>query len=134
MPEKIENKLTQSPFIAQIFVYGDSLQSSLVAIIVPEQAVIEKWAESNGLSGSYETTIGHEKTFKFLLDEIKSKCKEAGFFGFEIPTKIHLTTTAFTIENELLTPTMKLKRNEAKHFFLNQIRSMYDGAKLQGEE
>ena len=134
MPEKIENILTQSPFIAQIFVYGDSLQSTLVAIIFPEKTILEKWAESNGLSGPYDNIIGHEKTFKFLLDEIKSKCKEAGFFGFEIPTKIHLTTTAFTIENELLTPTMKLKRNEAKLFFLNQIRSMYDGAKLQGEE
>jgi hypothetical protein len=34
----------------------------------------------------------------------------------------------------LLTPTFKLKRNEAKKFFLKEIKGMYDGAKLQGEE
>jgi long-chain acyl-CoA synthetase len=40
----------------------------------------------------------------------------------------------FTIENDLLTPTFKLKRNDAKKFFLTDIKRMYDGAKLQGEE
>jgi len=34
----------------------------------------------------------------------------------------------------LLTPTFKLKRNEAKKFFFKEIKGMYDGAKLQGEE
>ena len=37
IPDKIENKLTQSLHIMQIFVYGDSLQNNLVAIIVPEK-------------------------------------------------------------------------------------------------
>jgi long-subunit acyl-CoA synthetase (AMP-forming) len=45
-----------------------------------------------------------------------------------------LTTTAFTPDNDILTPTFKLKRNEAKRFFLNEIKEMYGGLKLQGEE
>ena len=44
VPEKIENKISLSHSIAQAFVYGDSLQHFLVAIVVPERAVLEKWA------------------------------------------------------------------------------------------
>ena len=43
-PEKLENVFIQSPFLQQIFVYGDSLQSYLVAIGVVEPAQIKKWA------------------------------------------------------------------------------------------
>lgn len=62
------------------------------------------------------------------------QAREAGFFGFEIPQKVHLTSNAFTPDNEILTPTFKLKRNEAKKVFIRQIKELYDGAKLQGEE
>ena len=68
------------------------------------------------------------------LEDIKKLSKEAGFFGFEIPLKVHLTSTTFTIENDLLTPTFKVKRNEAKKYFFQQIKDLYGGAKLQGED
>jgi long-chain acyl-CoA synthetase len=48
--------------------------------------------------------------------------------------RVHLTSVVFTPENDLLTPTFKLKRNEAKVFFFKQIKALYDGALLQGEE
>jgi hypothetical protein len=38
------------------------------------------------------------------------------------------------MENDLLTPTFKLKRAEAKQYYIKDIKSMYDGAKLQGED
>ena len=47
-PEKLENVYVQSPYITQIFVYGDSLQSVLVAIGVPEKSQIKKAAEEKG--------------------------------------------------------------------------------------
>jgi len=47
---------------------------------------------------------------------------------------VHLTEHVFTAENDLLTPTFKLKRNDAKKFFYKEIKAMYEGAKLQGEE
>lgn len=68
------------------------------------------------------------------MTEIKTKGKEGGLFGFEIPTKIVVNHVPFSMENDLLTPTFKLKRAEAKKYFLKEIKSMYDGAKLQGEE
>ena len=47
------------------------------------------------------------------------------FKGFEIIKKVYLTNEMFTIENEMMTPTMKLKRNEAKKRYLNEIKKLY---------
>lgn len=66
-----------------------------------------KWAQSNGISGSYDEILLNEKINRFYLDEIKKLSKEPGFFGFEVPLKVSLTSSIFSIENDLLTPTIK---------------------------
>jgi long-chain acyl-CoA synthetase len=97
--------------------------------------MIEKWAKEQAIEyTSYEELAKNQKVKDFLLAEIKAKGKEGGLFGFEIPTRILVITTPFSMENDLLTPTFKLKRAEAKKYFLKEIKEMYDGAKLQGEE
>jgi long-chain acyl-CoA synthetase len=50
--EKVENAYLKSPFVAQIFVYGDSLQSCLVAIVVPDADYAKIWAAEKGLAGA----------------------------------------------------------------------------------
>ena len=77
-PDKIEQKIQQSAYVAQIFVYGDSLQHFLVAIVVPDKPVLEKWAAENGVTGTYAEILANPKTNKFFLDEMKAKSKEAG--------------------------------------------------------
>ena len=47
-PEKIENILIQSNYIAQCMVYGDSLKNCCVAIIVAEEPKLVEWAAANG--------------------------------------------------------------------------------------
>lgn len=48
-PEKVENIYTQSPFVMQNFVYGDSLQSCLVGVVVPDPEYLLPWAEKVSL-------------------------------------------------------------------------------------
>eukprot|EP00347_Sterkiella_histriomuscorum_P021352 403334285 len=134
IPEKIENKLVQSLYIAQIFVYGDSLQNNLVAVVVPDKVQLEKWASENNVKGDFMAILEAPQSANLILEDMKRISKEAGFFGFEVPHKVHLTHKAFAVDNDLLTPTFKLKRNEAKIFFFNEIKGMYNGALLQGEE
>ena len=47
-PEKVENMFALSPIIAQSMVYGDSLRSCVVAIIVPHADKVQAWAKENG--------------------------------------------------------------------------------------
>jgi hypothetical protein len=46
-PEKIENVLVRSKFVAMLFVYGNSLKSSLVCVVVPDPDVTKAWAKEN---------------------------------------------------------------------------------------
>jgi len=75
-----------------------------------------------------------EKVIKLIEGEIKKQCEAAALNKFEYPAKFVLIEAPFTQENDLLTPTFKLKRMEAKNYFIKEIKQMYGGAKLQGED
>lgn len=61
-PEKIENVYSQSSLVAQIFVYGESLKSSLVGVIVPDQIVLELWCRNNNINGTFQEMCKHKVT------------------------------------------------------------------------
>lgn len=131
--EKLENAYTQIDLVKQIFVYGDSLQHFLVSIIVPDKDEVEKWAKKENLEGTFEELIKTEEFKTYIQKEIQDKKKDYKFNSLEVPKKIHYITEEFTIDNDMLTPTFKLKRNEAKKAYFAKIKDMYEGAKLQGE-
>ena len=127
--EKIENVLNQSLFIGQNFVYGDSFQSALVAIIVPDEEVIQKWASDNGdssLNGLDMKALCKQQSLNMkIMGEIKRLAKANGLHGFETPKAIYLESEPFTAENELTTPTFKLKRQQLREHYQRQIDEMY---------
>lgn len=127
-PEKIENVLTQSLYISQAFVHGDSLQSSLVAVIIPDEDPVRNWLSSADPSlakASFAQICQSEKLKETLMEEIARTSKENGLHGFEIPKAIYVDNDLFSIENDLLTPTFKLKRQQAREKYETQIEAMY---------
>ncbi len=127
--EKIENVLNQSLLIAQNFVYGDSFQSALVAIVVPEEEVVQKWAVDGGDSSlvglSFKELCKKESLHATIMKEIKQLSKSNGLHGFETPKAIYLDPEPFTAENGLATPTFKLKRQQLRDHYQQQIDEMY---------
>ena len=69
--------------------------------------------------------MGEPEFKKLVMDEIAALSKEHKLSGLEKPKDIYLTDDAFTIENNLLTPTFKLKRNVVREYFSEQIKAMY---------
>lgn len=127
--EKLELIYVKSPLIAQIFVYGDSLQSFLVAIIVPDKEYIEKDRSPSNYSSYIQTP-----EFKEEISAWFKECREEHKLnGLEIPKQIHTSEEEFSVEDGTLTPTFKLIRATAKTKYLAKIKEMYGGAKLQGE-
>ncbi|XP_019856159.1 PREDICTED: long-chain-fatty-acid--CoA ligase 1-like [Amphimedon queenslandica] len=125
-PEKVENVCSRSPFIAQMFLYGDSLRSSCVAIVVPDEEVLMQWAGEHDKGGkSFEELCTDEEVKKAIFEDLYNVGKRDGLSSLEIPKAIELTSTAFSVENDLLTPTFKLKRPAARTKYMPDIVEMY---------
>jgi len=99
-------------------VYGDSLQSWLVAICVIDGGPVKKWADEKGISCERSEDLSENKDLKkAILDDLLEIAKANKFSGLEKIKKIHITKDPFTIENDVLTPTLKIKRNIAKKVY-----------------
>jgi long-chain acyl-CoA synthetase len=101
-PAKIENMITNEPEIDQCMVYGDK-KNYLVAIIVPSKDFLK---EKEKIKNAIER-INKKLT---LLEKIK---------------RIQLIDENFSIENGLMTPTMKIKRKKVTEKYKNQLEKLY---------
>jgi len=101
-PAKIENIILNSLEIDQCMVYGDG-KNHLVALIVPSKEFKEQ---------------------KEKMSEIINKIN-ANLTQIEKITKFHLISENFSIENGLLTPTMKVKRNKVIAKYKNILENFY---------
>ena len=101
-PSKIENQLSNAPEIEQAMVYGDG-KNYLVALIVPTKEFILQKEKINEIVNKINNNLT-------LLEKIK---------------KFHLIEESFTIENGLLTPTMKVKRSKVIIKYKKILESFY---------
>uniref|UniRef100_A0A673C8P4 Arachidonate--CoA ligase n=1 Tax=Sphaeramia orbicularis TaxID=375764 RepID=A0A673C8P4_9TELE len=122
-PEKIENVYIHSDAVAQVFVHGDSLQ--VVFVSVTSFCSHPGVSEDTGLEGTYLELCGRKEVKQAILDDILRLGKEGGLKSFEQVKAIHIHTELFSIQNNLLTPTMKAKRNELRQHFRAQIDELY---------
>ncbi|WP_440934752.1 AMP-dependent synthetase/ligase [Candidatus Pelagibacter sp.] len=101
-PAKIENMITNEPEIDQCMVYGDK-KNYLVALIVPNKDFSNEKEKINNVIEKINTKLT-------LLEKIK---------------KIQLIDENFSIENGLMTPTMKVKRKKVAEKYKNQLENLY---------
>eukprot|EP01006_Ploeotia_vitrea_P010984 TRINITY_DN29173_c0_g1_i1.p1 TRINITY_DN29173_c0_g1~~TRINITY_DN29173_c0_g1_i1.p1 ORF type:complete len:732 (-),score=118.86 TRINITY_DN29173_c0_g1_i1:1944-4106(-) len=125
-PEKIENVYSNSEFVAQSFVYGDSFQAQLVAIIVPDEGALLAWAKKNNIEGDLAALCKNDEVKKMIHADLDRVRKTHKLFGFEHAASIVLEPEPFSLENGMLTPTFKLMRNPAKAKYQADIDAMYD--------
>ncbi|KAG0046005.1 hypothetical protein BGZ83_008805 [Gryganskiella cystojenkinii] len=132
-PEKIENILTaRCKLIFQIYVHGDSLESTLVAVSVPDPETFLPFA--NAVTGTqikltdragYKKLIEDPKVNAAYMQELEKAGKAGGLRGFEFVKRLHLSTDMFSVENEMMTPTSKVRRPQVKEYFQDKIQAMY---------
>ncbi len=82
-PEKIENIYIRSKYVAQVFVYGNSLKSTLICVIVPEESSIIEWANEKNQVANMQSLCKNEELKKEILKDITSHGKSGGLKGFE---------------------------------------------------
>jgi long-chain acyl-CoA synthetase len=132
-PEKIELILSRSLYIAQCFVYGDSFQSYLVAIIVPDEEVVKKWVTdvqlepegTNSESFSMANLCKNEQLIGEIMNDVRTLSASNGLTSFETVRAVYLESEPFSVENGLMTPTFKLKRQQMAQNFKKQLDELY---------
>ncbi|KAH9755059.1 Long chain acyl-CoA synthetase 7 (peroxisomal) [Citrus sinensis] len=125
-PEKIENVYAKCKFVLQCFIYGDSFNSCLVAIVAVDPDVLKDWAASQGIKfEDLEQLCNDLRARAAVLAEMNAVGEEGQLRGFEYAKAVTLMPEPFSVENGLLTPTFKIKRPQAKERFAKAISNMY---------
>ncbi|BHF68384.1 hypothetical protein SprV_0301141800 [Sparganum proliferum] len=152
-PEKVETVYQDSPLISQVFVDGDAHQAFPVAIVVPElEKLVERLNSKSEMANSHrqqpsdtvnasgepqehfmvmgksmtaEQICKMEAAVNAVLEDMTELGKARGLKGFEQVRAIMLSPKAFSVENRMLTPTMKSVREVVRREFASAIKALY---------
>jgi long-chain acyl-CoA synthetase len=123
-PQRIEGIFGLQREIGQVIVYGDR-RPHLVALIVPHADFARAYARQHGLPDGLETLVKDEGFQKTMSESVRRA--NQGLSVIERVRRVHLMAEPFTIENGLMTPTMKLKRQEIYRAHRELFESLYQG-------
>ncbi len=124
VPAPLEEQLKLSGFINQVMVFGANKLFN-VAIIVPDVAALTDWAKQQGLPGELGGLLGHDKVRELYLAQLDRYHQDV-FKGFERVKEFALIPDEFTTDNDMLTPTLKLKRRNVIKAYNDLIESLYE--------
>jgi fatty acid CoA ligase FadD9 len=110
---KLEAVFGDSPLIRQIFVYGNSARSYVLAVVVPTEDALTR-------SGS-----DVESLKPAISNSLQDIAKDVGLQSYEIPRDFIIETTPFTLENGLLTGIRKLARPKLKVYYGDRLEQLY---------
>jgi fatty acid CoA ligase FadD9 len=117
---KLEAVFGDSPLIRQIYVYGNSARSYLLAVVVPTAEALSRDADS---------------LKPLIAQSLQDVAKAADLQSYEIPRDLIIETTPFTLENGLLTGIRKLARPKLKERYGERLEQLYtDLAESQANE
>jgi fatty acid CoA ligase FadD9 len=118
---KLEAVFGDSPLVRQIFVYGNSARSYLLAVVVPTEDALARHDV--------------ESLKPLIAESLQNVARDAGLQSYEIPRDFIIETMPFTLENGLLTGIRKLARPKAKEYYGDRLEQLYaDLADSQANE
>ncbi|KAL7719648.1 Long-chain-fatty-acid--CoA ligase [Entamoeba marina] len=126
--EPLEGIYETCDIINQIFIYGESTDNFIVAIVIVEPSQVKRLIEGSGMKCTNEEeaiTMMNEKDVKMmLLKHIEDFLREQKVSGFKIIKNGFFDNTPFTTENDLLTPSFKIKRFNIKKKYSNELQQL----------
>jgi long-chain acyl-CoA synthetase len=122
-PAHIEEMLQHSPFIDQILLIGDKRQF-VTALIVPDFEVLHDKLRSENVTAISNSELAEREDVRQMID-LELDRLQRGLASYERVRRFTLLPDAFTVENNLLTPTLKIKRKEVERRYADTINAMY---------
>ena len=125
VPAPVEEQLKLSPHVDQIMIEGEGCPYNVALIVVDEESLTE-WADEHDVDyASIEDLVDKPEVEQLMEDEIEEWGAEVK--PYELPKRFALTSDEFTPENEMLTPTLKLKRRVILSEYADTLADLYDG-------
>lgn len=123
---KVEAALAASNYVDNLMVYADPFHSYVVAIVVPAHQVLEQWAKDAGINfNDFSELCGKVEAISEVQQSLSKVAKAAKLDKFEIPAKIKLIPDPWTPESGLVTAALKLKREQLKFKFKDDLQKLY---------
>ena len=122
-PQPIENMVKTSKFVSNCVMLGDRRKFPIM-IVVPNLDRLKAWAAHKGLIAPDERSLLALPEVGAKMDrEVRKTLRDLA--QFEIPKKLLLVPTDFSLEGGELTPTLKVKRRVVERNYANQIEELY---------
>ncbi|WP_033405750.1 AMP-dependent synthetase/ligase [Kiloniella laminariae] len=121
-PARIESLLTLHSAINQAMVYGNK-RAHLVAIIVPDEEFLDRWGEANKIPGVLASVYDNASlkiSIAKAIDQINRQLSP-----LEKIRKFIIAREAFTIDNTMMTPTLKIRRHKIIESYAEEIEGLY---------
>lgn len=120
-PTPIENACLRSPYVDQIMLVGQD-QKALGALIVPNMEALEKWAAAKGTAPDLQSDAIRNLFKQELKREVANR---PGYRPDDRIASFSLVEEPFTVENGLLTQTLKVKRNQVSDRYREKIDALF---------
>jgi len=124
VPSPLEEELKLSPFILNALLFGLNRPFN-VALVVLDEPAISKWARENNLS--IQDPTEHPAVKELIGKELEARSQS--FRGYEKPKAFALIREDFTVENGLLTPSLKVRRKLVLERYLPRLEALYRSPK-----
>ena len=121
-PQKLEGMLTLQPEISQAMVSGDK-KPYMVALIVPDPEWAALWARENGEAfdmAALQELPAFRSSIKAAIDRTNQDLSVV-----EKVRKFVFADEAFTVDNDMMTPTLKIRRMQIRENYQDRLEALY---------
>jgi long-chain acyl-CoA synthetase len=123
-PQKVEGMLTLQPEILQAMIYGDR-RPYLVGLIVPDPEWTAEWAIANDYKCDFAALADNPMYKAALMAAVDRVNKDLSVI--EKVRRIIVASQPFGIENEQMTPSLKIRRHVLKQVYGPRLDALYKG-------
>ncbi|CAF2476277.1 unnamed protein product [Rotaria sp. Silwood2] len=124
-PERLEDIYIRSRWVAQIFIDGISTETTVVAIVIPDEEYVRKNFQSIATETAFADLCKNEKLKEIILSDLKRLSEKYKLKTYQTLSNIYLHPELFSQNNGLLTVTLKTRRANARKHFQSIIKSLY---------
>lgn len=131
-PQHVEKTLQKAPCVSQVAVYGDR-RPYLVAVVTLDEAAVRTWADANSVSYTDIREVYATPAFRAFLNT-GIQAQNAQLASYETVKYYEVLPEDFTVANELLTPTLKIRRRAIHERYRDVFERLYQPTRSEAAQ